>query len=111
MGKNVLYSTGKINLDWKTLMSKIRTNLEGFVESGAWDFLLETDENHQVSDNDDDNTNNRIPSEDEYVPSDDDYESDDYSDDDDDDDDDDYESDEYSDDDLMDSNGGEEEGL
>merc|ERR1712154_751666 len=56
--KNVLYSTGKINLDWKTLMSKIRTNLNGFVESGGWDFLLEHDENAEeysdYSDDDDD---------------------------------------------------------
>merc|ERR1719319_2067973 len=48
--KGVLYSTGKMNLDWKTLMGKIRTNLSGFVESGGWDFLLEQDENRQIQD-------------------------------------------------------------
>jgi len=93
--KGVLYSTGKINLDWKNLMAKVRSNLAGFVESGGWDFLLEQDEDRVPSD-DGRRDPNRPPSEDEYVPSDEeDYGSDDYSDDEDDDD---YESDEmYSD--------------
>ena len=105
--KNVLYSQGKINLDWKTLIHKIRHNIQGFVDSGGWDFLLENDETYQSSNNNNNNNNDnddddqpRIPSEDEYVPEDDDddYYSDDYSDDEDDDDD--YESDDfYSDDD------------
>jgi len=107
--KNVLYSTGKINLDWKNLMGKVRANLSGFVESGGWDFLLEQDENRVVSD-DEALDPNRPPSEDEYVPSDeDDYGSDDYSDDDDDDD---YESDEmYSDENEEFEEEEEEEGL
>eukprot|EP00484_Ammonia_sp_Unknown_P023047 CAMPEP_0197039880 /NCGR_PEP_ID=MMETSP1384-20130603/16638_1 /TAXON_ID=29189 /ORGANISM="Ammonia sp." /LENGTH=1132 /DNA_ID=CAMNT_0042470547 /DNA_START=51 /DNA_END=3449 /DNA_ORIENTATION=- len=103
--KNVLYSTGKINLDWKTLMGKIRTNLEGFINSGGWDFLLQQDDgytnNHNRSspngDDDDDVAMKGPPSEDEYVPDDSDaYSDEDFSDDDDDDD---YESDEYSDED------------
>merc|ERR1719319_862490 len=63
--KGVLYSTGKINLDWKTLMGKIRTNLSGFVDSGGWDFLLEQDENRQIQD---DEYVDQGPAEDEYVP-------------------------------------------
>jgi len=74
--KNVLYSTGKINLDWKNLMAKVRSNLNGFVESGGWDFLLEQDENRVPSD-DEPLDPNRPPSADEYVPS---EEEDDYSD-------------------------------
>merc|ERR1712130_836910 len=94
--KNVLYSTGKINLDWKTLMSKIRTNLEGFVESGAWDFLLENDEFHNpnAGNMDDDELEDNVPVEDQYNPEED-EDDDDYSDysDDDDDDEDDYDDD------------------
>merc|ERR1711933_2343 len=79
--KNVLYSTGKINLDWKTLMNKIRTNLEGFVESGAWDFLLENDEFHNPNAEDDDmELEDNVPVEDQYNPRDDDDEEDDYDD-------------------------------
>merc|ERR1711933_479366 len=90
--KNVLYSTGKINLDWKTLMNKIRTNLQGFVESGAWDFLLANDEFHNPNaGDDDDELEDNVPLEDQYNPEDD-EDDDDYSDysDEDDDDDDDY---------------------
>merc|ERR1712130_9786 len=78
--KNVLYSTGKINLDWKTLMSKIRTNLNGFVESGGWDFLLEHDENAH---NEEGEMIDDVPEEDQYVPDDDEYDEEysDYSDD------------------------------
>lgn len=105
--KGVLYSTGKINLDWKTLMGKIRTNLAGFVDSGGWDFLLEQDENRMVQD---DEEVDQLPSEDEYVPeSDDDYGSDDYSDEDDDED---YDDEMYSDEDDEDfEEEEEEEGL
>eukprot|EP01083_Nonionella_stella_P237916 834187_1 len=101
--KNVLYSQGKINLDWKSLMSKIRSNLEGFVSSGGWDFLLSPEDESNDSNT---NNSNKPPSEDDYVPSEpDDYSSDDYSDDDDDDDDydDDYETD-YSDEDNNNNN-------
>lgn len=88
-------------------MGKVRSNLNGFVESGGWDFLLEQDENRVPSDNEQLDPN-RPPSEDEYVPSDsEDYGSDDYSDDDDDDD---FESDEmYSDEDEGGFDDGEEE--
>jgi len=93
--KNVLYSTGKINLDWKNLMAKVRSNLSGFVQSGGWDFLLEQDEN-RVPDDDEAPDPNRPPSEDEYVPSEEDDDYSDYSDESDDD----YESDDmYSDED------------
>eukprot|EP01084_Bolivina_argentea_P152345 265772_1 len=87
--KNVLYSQGKINLDWKTLMSKIRSNLSGFVASGGWDFLLPPPSDDGAAADDDDPSKPRIPDVDEYVPDDDaeDEYSSDYSDDDDDEDD------------------------
>merc|ERR1712129_310555 len=62
-----------------TLMTKIRTNLEGFVESGAWDFLLLNDEFHNPG-NDDDELEDNVPDEDKYEPESEDYSSDDYSD-------------------------------
>merc|ERR1711971_89446 len=102
--KGVLYSTGKINLDWKTLMGKIRTNLAGFVESGGWDFLLEQDENRQIQDDEVD----QDPAEDEYVPESEDEYSD-YSDEDDDEDVDDEMYSDEEDDDFEDEE--EEEGL
>merc|ERR1712048_821129 len=77
--KNVLYSTGKINLDWKTLMNKIRTNLGGFVEAGAWNFLLENDEFHNPNAGDDDaELEDNVPLEDQYNPEDDEDDYDDY---------------------------------
>jgi len=103
--KGVLYSTGKINLDWKTLMGKIRTNLAGFVESGGWDFLLEQDENRQIQD---DEEVDQDPAEDEYVPESEDEYSD-YSDEDDDEDVDDEMYSDEEDDDFEDEE--EEEGL
>merc|ERR1712048_236779 len=84
--KNVLYSSGKINLDWKTLMTKVRGNLEQFVESGGWDFLCENDVMNPNTGNDDDELEDDVPQEDQYEPESDDY-SDDYSSDDEDEDD------------------------
>jgi len=38
-GVDILFSEGIMNLNWVNLLSRIRNDLEDFIENGGWNFL------------------------------------------------------------------------
>jgi len=40
-GSDILFSEGPMNLNWVNILSKIRGDLDDFIQNGAWSFLHE----------------------------------------------------------------------
>lgn len=41
--KKLIFSEGAINMNWQNVLAEIRGDLEGFLEQGGWNFLIEDD--------------------------------------------------------------------
>ena len=39
--KKLIFSEGAVNMNWQNVLSEIRADLDGFVEQGGWNFLVE----------------------------------------------------------------------
>merc|ERR1719333_890491 len=63
----ILYFQGKMNLDWKSIMANVRSDLRGFISNGGWSFLAGKEDDHDEATIDDDvNEGERS---DDYMPS------------------------------------------
>jgi len=91
----IAFYQGKINLDWKGIMNRVRNSPQDFIEQGGWTFLKQTFADEEPAPKAEEGGGNGNS---DYAPSQDEYSEDEYSEEDEEeyDDDDDYESEEYS---------------
>lgn len=47
---DILYSEGTINLKWPNILTKIKTDPEGFIKEGGWSFLHDGGDNSSAED-------------------------------------------------------------